>query len=594
MFKRGSEGGAPAGKGGPGTQAEEKTDPIPRHIPLNSVTLNFVQRGWTNVAPGRLYYAVGGQTPKYLFDDTNINLFNKFKPLYYTMQLHPHKLKISNLIMLQDDLRVQSNTPTDATAFTQVNYLMQYCPKGMKQYFKLGVGKDATEFKNLTYKLTDATPKSPFIEIKNYQSFDTVNIVPAKANLHAGFIPGSNLSLNNGVVQDVYAAPNTQALPFQKVSGNMAPKDDETTFYKNGNVITRAVNQDKISFYKYGDTIEHTFHNNLEGVHLANTLENRFLEDQIIEIPNPADPKQTLMYATEFAYPSRNRPFFCRSDYYSNNLNAVMQGKKFKPLTHYFYSMPPLTKPDGALLGQRCAIFCEQEMQVTFHFTQGTFGTNDDDELQSHQDDAVIVRRNFYPTPQVKTENAPERSVFCKKDTSQCKVPAPSAAGKKCYKNNFDGFAEFLDDIVITDEFNRLFTFTNSRKSGPNVLPTHWTNKRNPTLLPTPNMIKNNTSFQGIWEALINYDELEWFGFVLVPEKQPGFIPGTENNVYWKNSRNEPLVWQGTDVAETTYIYLNKAKFINYFLSNSTTYCKNSSADKQNADYVKDSFIFFT
>lgn len=590
MFKRGSDGGAPAGKGGPGTQAEEKTDPIPRHIPSNSVTLNFVQRGWTNIAPGKLYYLVGCQTPKYLFDDTNINLFNKFKPLYYTMQLHPHKVRISNLIMLQDDLRVQSNTPTDATAFTQVNYLMQYCPKGMKQYFKLGTGKDATEFKNLTYNLTDAVPKSPFIEMKNYSSFDQVNIVPAKANLYAGFVPGASLTPDKGIIQDVYVAPNTQSLPFQKVSGNMSPKDDDTTFYKNGNVITRAVNQDKISFYKYGDTIEHTFHSNLEGIHLANTQENRFLEDQIIEVPNPADPKQTLMYATEFVYPSRNRPFFCRSDYYSNNLNAIMQGKKFKPLDHCFYSMPPLTKPDGALLGQRCAIFCEQEMQITFNFTQGTFGTNEDDALQSHQDDAVIVRRNIYPNPQVKTQA--EQNVFCKKDQAQCKKLRPRA-GTKCYENTFEGFIKFLDDIVVRDEFNRLFEFTNKLKTGKDVLSSLWSNVKNQDDLPSPRTLRDKV-FQKFWEILIAHDELEWLGFKLIPEEQPGFLPGTQNNVYWKNSKNEPLVWQGTDVAKTSYIYLSKSKFLNYFTSNSTTYCKISSADKQNADYVKDSFIFFT
>nr|QTE03819.1 MAG: VP1 [Parus major densovirus] len=593
MFKRASDGGAPAGKGGPGTQAEEKSDPIPRHIPLNSVTLNFVQRGWTNVAPGKLYYLVGCQTPKYLFDDANINLYNKFKPLYYTKQLHPHHLKISNLIMLQDDLRVQSNTPTDATAFTQVNYLMQYCPKGMKQYFKLGAGKDVSEFKNLTYNLSEASPKNPFIEMKNYQSFDTVNIVPAKANLHAGFTPGSALTPDKGIIKDVYVAPNTQALPFQKVSGNMAPVDDETTFYKNGNVITRAVNQDKISFYKYGDTIEHTFHSNLEGIHLANTLENRFLEDQIIEVPNPADPKQTLMYATEFVYPSRNRPFFCRSDYYSNNLNAIMQGKKFKPLDHCFYSMPPLTKPDGALLGQRCAIFWEQEMQITFHFTQGTFGTNEDDALQSHQDDAVIVRRNFYPNPQVKTQAVEEQSVFCKKNTAQCKKPAPAVNSKKCYDNTFEGMVQFLDDIVLREEFNKLFEFTNTRKTGSDVLSVVWTNKSDlKGHFLGPDLLRNNKQFQKMWETYINQD-VEWFGFQIIPEQQPGFMPGTQINVFWKNSRNEPLVWQGSDVT-TRFIYLNRRKFLNFFAENSTTYCKIKSADKQNAAYVKDSFIFYT
>lgn len=599
MFKRGSSESAPPAKGGPGSQAEEKKDPVPRHIPLNSVTLNFVQRGWTEIAPGNLYYLAVCSTPKLIFDDANKNLFNKFKSLYYTMEIHNPEVEISNLIFLQDDLRVQNNTPTDATAFTQVNYLQKTCPKGKKQYFCLGTGKDVTEFNKLTYKLEVDKPHVPFVQVKGFDNFQDLMILPAKANLQAGFKPGGavNANPNTGEIQDIYVAPNTSTNAFAGVSGNLAPGNMTDLFYKQANVITRMANQDSIHFYKYGDVIKETINTNLEGVHLANVEENNFLTDTYVVMPNPAKPTQKLNYLTEWAYPSRNRPFLSRDDYYSGNLNAIMKGKKFKPLSHCFFSMPPIRKPGGELLGQRCSVFVEQQMQVTFNFSTGVFGSNEDDALQQEQDDQVVIRRNFYPIPNVDAPPQPsdENSVFCKKGTAQCKsfsqIKKQKMKAQKCYDNTFDGLIEFLDDILIHKEFGDLITFSSTRP-GPCPTDVQVASYVRPSSFKSGGLPK-------IWETWIEGKNYTWLCFkVPSPELRPDpNQPGVQNWVYWVNSKNEPLVYQQYSEGTTPpmYMHLHKEKFLEYFWARGKTFCNVTDKEEVSAaDFKKDAYVFFT
>lgn len=607
MFKRGSDTSSPPAKGGPGSQAEEKSDPIPRHIPSNSITIPFVQRGWTEIAPGKLYYVSLCQTPKYMFDDANINLFNKFKNLWYTMQIHNPKLKISNLIMLQDDLRVQNSTPTDATAFTQVNYLVKYCPKGFKQYFKLlnsdtGAISDA---KSLKYQLKTDRPNNPFIEIPGFTDFENLFILPAKANLRAGFVPGGDVKAdpNSGIINDVYIAPNTSSTYFNSVSGNLAPKDDETNFFKPGQTITKAINQDKIEYYKYGDTIEMEINTNLEGIHLANTAENNFLQDVFVTFKNPSDDDQTIEYSTEFAYPSRNRPFIARGDYYSNNLNAILKGKDFKPLDHCFLMMPPIKKPGGQLLGQRCSVFTEQEFAITFFYNQGTYSTLEDDAQQPHQDDAVILRRNVYPVPTITTST---KSVVCPRSTMLQSYQAVSK-----YPDTFEGtFKDFIQDCT-REELAPCFSFS---VEGPgdydlSVVPLSTNIKTIPCLatyfvnttlckaLPTdndPEMIKDN---QRLWFK----KAAEGKDIVFEYDRQLGGCPivkiGEES--YWlylrKNEGTDMTSWMlinSTDLEEwPRYVLFHTSKFLELYYKKTGTVCP---VHVSKAEPNKDCLVFFT
>lgn len=61
----------------PAKQAAQEL--IPRHLPLQHIELNFVQRTWQEFAPGELYYVPTCQTIKYMFDEAMHKQLAKFK-----------------------------------------------------------------------------------------------------------------------------------------------------------------------------------------------------------------------------------------------------------------------------------------------------------------------------------------------------------------------------------------------------------------------------------------------------------------------------------------------------------------------------------
>nr|WAX26044.1 MAG: major capsid protein [Army ant associated bidensovirus 2] len=476
MFKRHAEGTnseSPAKKGAPSTAAGEKQEPIPRNIRPQSIQLNFVCKTWEEIAPGNLYYLPLCQNPKYMFDQASTNQFNKFREMWHTMEIHTPKVRLSNLIMLQDDLRVQNNTPTDATAFTQVVYLMKYCPKGQKQYFKLidcPNANDMTETKSLTYDLAPQIPagettKAQLVQIKGFKDFESLGILGAKANYTAGFVPYSAVKIDDGhVLQDPYVAPNTTSVQFQHISGNMYPADNNANFIAPTYCMTYARNQDSLSFHKYGDSMELPINTNIEGMQLMNTPGNNFLADQKVVIEDAS--KKTYTYETEFAWPSRNRPFLSRGNYFDTNTDPITSGKTEGTLNHYFFCMPPIRKPNGSLLGQRCSLYMEQEISVTFHANQATFFPDEaDDAMQVNQDNQIILRRNIYPTPTI-TDTG--RSFFCKpKEESECQLYAPQPWIKRappCFTDSSRGMA---DSIIYYKQQLELAPFITMSQSNP-------------------------------------------------------------------------------------------------------------------------------
>ena len=455
-------------QGGPVTAAEEKTDPIPRLLPTQSITLNFTQRSWEECGPGELLYLPLCQNPKYMFDLAMTKQFNKFANTWETMEIHRPHARISNLIMLQDDLRVQSNTPTDATAFTQVVYLLKFCPQGEKQYFKLTHhpnNENMEENTTLTYKIRPKPASgdklsSQLIRIQGFQNFEQLGVSGAKANTWAGFQPGGSLSYNNSrekILKNAYIPP-TVVGQMGFAGANLYPSDNyDDTFIQPGFNLTMAKNQDHISFYKYGDVIDIPIITNLDGLQLANINVNAFLDEYLITTEDSK--KNKAVYNTEWCYPGRNRPFLCRSSYYAGNVDPVLHGKELKPLEHCFLAMPPIKKPNGALLGQRCSFLLEQSVSITFNFGQAHFFEGGDETRENaqqvSQDNAVIIRRNIYPTPKV---IKPDGSLYCGENGAPKlstvfrgpKHQKRMRADKKVYPDTFKGILEFLKDYSYT------------------------------------------------------------------------------------------------------------------------------------------------
>lgn len=585
MFRRkveaSTEDSGMASKGGPATAAETKVAPIPRHLPLQYITLNFKQTTWEEIAPGNLYYLPIHQNPKYMFDQADINHFNKFSNTWHTMVIHAPHVKMSNLIMLQDDLRVQNNTPTDATAFTQVCYLMEYIPKSQKQYFKLGKltkPDDLTDVEDLLYQLKPTKPEnataSQFTTINGFSDFEQLTIHPAKANYTAGFIPGQTPRADPAThrILEPYIAPNAAGL-LSQFSGNL--NTDDEYFILPSYTETLARNQDKLNIYKYGDCIEYSINTNLDDVHLYNTVSNNFLAEQIITV---RDGNTDYQYEGEFCWPSRNRPFLSRSNYFDNRTDPITEGKKFNTLQHRFYCMPPIMKPNGSLLGQRCSLMLEQTIAVTFYFNQATYMPDaEEDARQVSQDNAVILRRNFYPVPDSKPV---VRSTLCPDGTKL--VCKENLTGEQvwnllfqqpnvdCYPDSFAGLWAYF--IKNQQNLHKYVTFRRYDAGGgaPTIaydcrgITTDNKNLRTEVL--DLNSIYPN--FKNYW--IYRYNENGIIYLYWDPNDknlQPPIedIDGIYKWVYWNNNNttSQPLVLQGTDVEFPNYINIDIKTMLN-------------------------------
>ena len=124
-----------------------------------------------------------------------------------------------------------------------------------------------------------------------------------------------------------------------------------------------------------------------------------------------------IEYDTQFLYPGNNRQMLCRCTNYDPNTHCVLHNKDHKKLRYHFIKMPPIKKPNGALLGHRCSAICEQTFSITIGFQQSVFNgmeydvktqeitPNPNDVNVLYQNHLYINRRAIYG--QVKESTAP-------------------------------------------------------------------------------------------------------------------------------------------------------------------------------------------
>lgn len=396
MFKRKAED--------EGAGREAKIAPIPRSLPMQTITLNFCQRTWETFAPGELYYLPICATPRYMFDPAMINQLNKFKGLWHTMELHTPKVKMSNFVMLQDELRVQAGTPTDSTAFTQVIYMIEYTPTSNNMYFKLG-NADNLKADNVTTCTYSIKPEgeSQFCKIKNFENFQKLCIMPAQANQQAGFISGQAPSIDTKTkaLKCSYIPPNLSSDIRKFCAATSVPNTAEY-FVPPNKAPTFARNQDNIKMVQYGDVCEWSPNTNLEGQQLMNDIANDFTTDKTLTVQEDEN-KVLHTYNGEFIWPGPNRPYFSRHSNLDDDIEPVQHNKDLKKLTHKFWAIAPIKRPNGALLGQRCSFLLEQHFSLTIHASQATFtGDSQDDANMINQKHGIITRPIVYNQPEIK------------------------------------------------------------------------------------------------------------------------------------------------------------------------------------------------
>lgn len=451
MFKRKASGDTDEG-----SSKEQKLEPIPRNLKPQSITLNFSNRTWEEIAPGELYYVPMCQNPRYMLDTAMMNQFEKFRDIFSTFEIHTPKVRFANLVFLQDDLRVQSNTPTDATAFTQVCYLLQYVPTRNTEYFKLQNKTDDESLKgeNLTYELK---PKnSQLVKLHGFNNFESLEICPAFIHENAGFVPTQAVKTYGAYnLADTYIAPNTKTDAFGAFAANLQPEDRVDQFIQNADHPTMSRNLDKISVYKYGDTIEVPIITNLEDKKLTNNIMNVFFDNVTLDVTGSG--KDKLKYVAEWCWPGPNRPYFTRSSNFDSNTSPILNAKDLQPLKHHFFCMPPIKKPNGALLGQRCSVMMEQSFSVTLNFTQSVFDTEEEKHIMA-QKDGIILRRNLYGRL---SKTAEDPSPFCgtvgKFQCNPTNPPSPIP----CPTDSWIGWDAILG-LLTAEQLGQIFTVTNN------------------------------------------------------------------------------------------------------------------------------------
>lgn len=434
-------------KGMPGN-SDDKKDPIPRPLKLQEVTLHFTQRSWEEIGAGELKYLPLSQTPYYMFDDAMLAQLKKFKGLWTTAYYHQPKARLTNLIMLQDDLINQGGTPLETTAFTQACYMLTYQPTRQLQYFALANITDCHKgtYNLLKYNMAQTRcgdDYSYLVKVDNYEDFEKLAILPAAVDQFAGYNPASEIQIGGttaAYVPATFISPNSTNGDLRNYSANLQPYNNN--YFPSAPLIeplkqvTWARNLDKIALHKYGDTIELPIHTNLEGIPLLNTPLNDFTTRNA----KISDKSNNYTFNTEFVWPSTNRPYYSRYDNLSN-ISAYENAKSLSPIKHTFLTMPPIRKANGALLKQRCSFILEQSFSVTFKTVESIWD-DDSDKHVLNQRDGVIVRPMIYGNM---ASPSMDEGAICPSDEYKCK-------GSNCpYDNSFASlieiFVEYMDMV---------------------------------------------------------------------------------------------------------------------------------------------------
>lgn len=411
--KQAADGSGGSG-GGAAATLSEKTQPIERPFRLSTIHLTFNQCTWEEVGAGELKYLPLSQTPYYMMGPEHLNLFNKYKNLWTTMRIHQPKARISNLIMLQDDLINQGGTPLETTAFTQVCYMLQYHPKKQTQFFRLANLRGCNEkigWDSLSYNLSgtecDRKDIKQLIEINGFQDFEHLAILTAKVDKYAGYAPYATIQINPDFTQikNTYIPPNDRTIgALANYAANLQPDEREGYITVDSfKQVTWARNTGSFKLLKVNDTSEIPITTNITDLPLINDIHNDFT-NRTINIEDSAS-GNLYTYNTEFCWPSNNRPYYTRKD----NLNQIRPyetNKMLSPINHTFFCMPPIRKANGALLKQRCSFMLEQEFSITLEFSEGVWddGENATSKYLLNQNDGIVLRPNIYGTTQVQPD----------------------------------------------------------------------------------------------------------------------------------------------------------------------------------------------
>lgn len=430
MNKRGpesmEENDGPEAKRGPaglagssGARAETVKNPIPRLFSTQTLTFHFTQRTFEEVGPGELLYLRTCTSPIFMLDQSHMNIINRYMPNASTFQVHQPQAKVSNILMLQDEIKTESGTPRDVTAYTQACYLIKYTPTRINNWFKLGCTSDCGKTQKMLSldlaNVIECNNISQLAKLDNYTNFEQLTINPARPYKSGGW--NSYATIEHGFDEDADSTKDPQILieenymspevtnPLRDFSCNYKGIDPHMQMNKHPTYVR---NLDKWSLYKYGEEFDIPISDNLSGLDLITSSQGNVPSYNQYEILGKIAPLKKDNYAANclFTYPSRNCPYFTRKDNFSY-ITPVESKNKESRIPHTFITMPPIKKNDGSLIKQRASFLLEQSMVFTMQFPEYT-SENESIVNMISQNNGVILRPGFFSIQQKSKELSPD------------------------------------------------------------------------------------------------------------------------------------------------------------------------------------------
>lgn len=573
--KKASSDGAGAG-GGAAATLSDKTQPIERPIRMSKAVFTFNCCTWEEVGAGELKYLPLCQTPYYMMGPEHHELWNKYKGLWTTMKIHAPKARISNLIMLQDDLINQGGTPLETTAFTQVCYMLKYTPRRNTQFFKLcdvpNCNKEQGD-NDLSYNLSStectSSDMKQLVEINGFTDFEHLGIRTAAVDEFAGFNPYAKITMtpNYTQIHNTYIPPNDNTIGLLAgYAANLQPAEvaGHPICVPKFNQITWARNTGDFSLLKVNDVCDIPINTNIDGMPLINDPHNDFTKRSV----KVADEQNTYEYYTEFCWPSNNRPYYSRKD----NLNQIRpyeSTKSLSPISHTFFCMPPIRKANGALLKQRCSFMLEQEFHIEFNFSEGVWDSGDEatSKYLLNQSNGIILRPNIYGTT---IQTVPADGAFCGSDYDY------SCTGDKCPASNNSGFLydEMGKWMLQVDSF--IFFSDTNISTPPNM-------EYKQTEISPSFLFKDEYNTSKFKTAFDNFKNASIGGQLAVMKITANNVAGIFDSIFFVG--NNEATYEKKNINKAKYMYIDGSKYLQ-MLNNLGIFCSKKSYSVQNADFT--------
>lgn len=373
-------GGGSGNSGQHGIPSGESVSPVPRPMPYKHVTFSFVQRSWEEIDTGLSTLPISIALYPIL-DDEMLTVIKQVLPCCLGFRVHAPHVKLSNFIILTDEIQMKGATPSEMSSFVQQSKIIHYMPKN---FVTTGYTlSNVDTIKPITFtKLMGHNKMNQMVKLPNSDDFETLSIYGISGSIH-GNLWNRNKMYQGYVLNDLesqhyslYSSASTvEDTKWEQLSyayGVVDEKGDAHSATSMWTVekraITKCKNLDKIEIVGASDVIEYDIETNIEGdVLYPDTVDNHTPSVFSYFVVKGLEKNSglTMWKVGCTPWPSTFNPKMYRR-------NAALGDQwlqaQYKPLQHHFFTMVPIHKSDGKLMKQRASCMVEQSFQVSFIF----------------------------------------------------------------------------------------------------------------------------------------------------------------------------------------------------------------------------------